>query len=245
MKTRCLLVDDEPLALDIIESYLSRFESIEIVARCENAIDAVAVLHSKPVDLLFLDIQMPRLTGLDFLKTLKNPPKTIITTAYREYALEGYDLDVIDYLLKPIAFERFVKAINKFYQLTETVVAASNADTSGTHQLSSDCEYILVKGNRKVHRIELTSILLIESMEDYVKFVIVGDKTIVVKQQIGILEELLPTNLFVRIHRSFIVSVKHIDGFTGSTIEIGNRELPIGRNYKPTVFKILKYNEPL
>lgn len=243
MKTRCLLVDDEPLALDIIESYLSRFEGIEIVARCENAIDAIAILHSKQIDLLFLDIQMPRLTGLDFLKTLKNPPKTVITTAYREYALDGYDLDVIDYLLKPIAFERFVKAINKFYQLSETVSAPSAVDS--VNQLSSDAEFILVKGNRKVHKIELASIQLIESMEDYVKFVISGDKTIVVKQQIGVLEELLPTQQFVRIHRSFIVSIKHIDGFTGSTIEIGNRELPIGRNYKPAVFKILRYNEPI
>lgn len=240
-KTRCLLVDDEPLALDIIESYILRFDNLEIVARCENALDAMTILRTQSIDLLFLDIQMPKLTGLDFLKALKSPPKTILTTAFREYAIESYELDVIDYLLKPIPFERFVKAINKYYQLTDTLLAHT---TEANIVVQHDTEpVILVKGNRKIHRIAIASIVLIESMEDYVKIHVSNDKSIVVKQQIGVLEESLPADQFVRIHRSFIVAIKHIEGFTSSTVELGTRELPIGRNYKANLFAKMGYDE--
>lgn len=240
-KTRCLLVDDEPLALDILESYIMRFDNLEIVARCENALEAMSILRSQHVDLLFLDIQMPKLTGLDFLKTLKLPPKTILTTAYREYAIESYELDVVDYLLKPIPFERFVKAINKYYQLVD---ALPNHSSEANVVVQNDTEpVILVKGNRKIHRIAIASIVLIESMEDYVKIHISHDKNIVVKQQIGVLEESLPPEQFVRIHRSYIVAIKHIDGFTSSTVELGSRELPIGRNYKASLFARMGYDE--
>jgi len=242
MKTKCLIVDDEPLALDVLESYIEKFEELEIVARCENAVDAMNILRTRDVELMFLDIQMPGLTGIELLKSIKHPPKVVITTAYRDYALESFELDVIDYLLKPIPFERFAKAVNKFFQLvTNSEFSVVSKDRSETGVDS----YILVRGNRKMHKVNLNQILMIESLKDYVKIFTSPDKFIVVNQQISFLEEKLPADSFIRIHRSFIVSVNHIDSFTSSTVEIGKRELPIGRNYKNSVFKALNYSGPL
>ena len=165
MKTKCIIVDDEPLALEVIESHLKKFKDIEIVARCNDAIEAFEIIKKKSVDLIFLDIQMPQMTGLDFLKTLNKPPKVIITTAYREYALDGYELDVVDYLLKPISFERFMKAINKYYQSADNAVILSD---NGQQSQQTD-SYIYVKADKKVVKILLRDIFFIESLKDYVQ----------------------------------------------------------------------------
>ena len=203
------------------------------MAICNDAIEAFEILKNKSVDLIFLDIQMPQLTGLDFLKSLVKPPKVIITTAYREYALEGYELDVVDYLLKPISFERFMKAINKYYQsVNNSVIISDNSSVQDS--------YIYVKADKKVIKILLKDIFYIESLKDYVQIYTIK-KSIVTKNQIGFLEEKLPADKFVRIHKSYIVSISRIDAFTSNTIEIKNKELPIGRSYKNLVLKTLNY----
>jgi len=236
MKTKCIIVDDEPLAIEVIESHLKKFKDIEIITTCNNAIEAFEIIKKRPVDLIFLDIQMPQLTGLDFLKSLSRPPKVIITTAYREYALDGYELDVVDYLLKPISFERFMKAINKYYQIADTAIFVS--DNSNSPQQSDS--YIYVKADKKVNKILLKDIVFIESLKDYVQ-IHTTKKSIVTKNQIGNLEEKLPADKFVRIHKSYIVSILRIDAFTSNTIEIKTKELPIGRSYKNMVLKTLNY----
>jgi len=236
MKTKCIIVDDEPLALEVIESHLQKFKEIEIAAKCSDAIEAFEVLKKKNVDLIFLDIQMPQLTGLDFLKSLTKPPKVIITTAYREYALDGYELDVIDYLLKPIPFERFMKAINKYYQSVSEPIMVSGSN----HNAEDSNSFIYVKADKKTVKILLNEIVFIESLKDYVQ-IHTSKTSIVTKNQISKLEEKLPQDKFVRIHKSFIVSISKINAFTSNTIEIKNKELPIGRNYKNIVMKALNY----
>lgn len=231
MKVRCLLVDDEPLAIQLVKNHLEQLELFEVVATCSNAIKALEVLRSKTIDLMFLDIKMPQLTGIDFLKTLKNPPAVIMTTAYREFALDGYDLDIVDYLLKPITFDRFFKAIDRYLRSVQTQVGVlPEAGIAG---------FIYVKVGGKFHKLYADDILYVESLKDHV--VIHGvDQKINAKYKISDIEiELKPFN-FIRIHRSFIVNPKKITAFTVNDIEIGKKEIPIGTNYKEYVFKLLK-----
>ena len=241
MKTKCIIVDDEPLAIEVIENHLQQFNDFEIIAKCSDAIQAFEIIKQKSVNLIFLDIQMPKITGIVFLKTIKNPPKVIITTAYRDYALDGYELDVVDYLLKPISFERFLKAINKFYQLQQNDLIVMN--TTDTSQ-QSDESFIYVRADKKVLKILLKDILMIESIKDYVQIHTI-DRKVITKNQISHFEEKLPPEKFVRIHRSYIVSISKITAFTSTMIEIGKEELPIGRSYKNGVIKTLNYNEKL
>lgn len=235
MKTRCVIVDDEPLAVQLIESHISKLDNLEIVAKCSNAMEAFNVIREKRVELLFLDIQMPQLTGIDFLRTMKNPPKVIITTAYRQYALEGYELDVVDFLLKPISFERFLKAVNKFYQFkTEDLTLVSK----GMNDQNTDNSYIDVRENKKVLRIYLRDIKFIEGLNEYIGIHTIG-KRIVTKCSLTKIENSLPPEHFIRIHKSFIVSIGRIQAFSATTVEIDNKELPIGRSYKGIVLKTL------
>lgn len=238
MKTNCIIIDDEPLAIEVIESHLEHFKDIEIIAKCNNAIEAFEIIKHKRIDLIFLDIQMPQITGIDFLKTLHNPPKVIFTTAYREYALEGYDLDVVDYLLKPISLERFMKAIDKYYQIANIGLFVVGNDDS----LSQHKPFVYVKSEGKTHKIFLDEITYIESLKDYVK-IHTPTKSILTKNRISHFEEKLPQDKFVRIHKSFIVSVSKINAFTTHSIEIRKKELPIGRSYKNKVLKSLHYQE--
>jgi DNA-binding LytR/AlgR family response regulator len=241
MKTRCLIVDDEPLAIQLMESHISKLENLEIVGKCSNAMEAFDGLREKRVDLVFMDIQMPQITGLDFLRTLKNPPKVIITTAYRQYALDGYELDVIDFLLKPISFERFLKAINKFYSFKPndlTVIATDKADNQG------DNSYIDVRENKKVLRIYLREIRFIEGLNEYIAIHTDG-KRIVTKCSLTKMENTLPSDRFIRIHKSFIVAVQRIQSFSATILEVDRKELPIGRSYKNMVMKILNYGSDL
>ncbi len=230
MKTRCLIIDDEPLAIQLIEKHLSQLESFEVVATANNAIKALEILKSKEIDLLFCDIKMPMLTGLDLLKTLKNPPKSIITTAHREFALDGYELDIIDYLLKPITFERFFKAIEKYLRSNENQSKIASASQNFDHEIFT------FKSNNKFYKVSLADILYLESQKDYVK-IYLKDREIVAKYKISDLENELTSKGFLRIHRSFIVNKKQIVSFSATHIEVGKYEIPIGANYRELVFR--------
>lgn len=234
MKVRCLLVDDEPLAIQLVKNHLDQLELFEVVATCSNAIKALEVLRSQTIDLMFLDIKMPQLTGIDFLKTLKNPPAVIITTAYREFALDGYDLDIVDYLLKPITFDRFFKSLDRYLRMVQTP-----QNSSSSAAVNSVAQFIYIKAGTKFHKLYADDILYVESLKDYV-IIHCTQQKLHAKYKISDMElELQPFN-FLRIHRSFIVNPKKITAFTVNDIEIGTQEIPIGTNYKEYVFKTLQ-----
>lgn len=235
MKTNCLIVDDEPLARELIRNYIQKLDNFEIVAECGDAMKALEVLRSHKIDLMFMDIEMPQITGIEFLKTLKHPPQVIITTAYREYALEGFELDVVDYLLKPITFERFLKAVNKYFQVTTDPLGSVENYSPANN---NDDAFIYVKENKKVLKLHLNEILFIEGLSEYVK-IHTPEKRIVTKTSMTSMEEKLPDNDFVRIHKSYIVSLRKIEAFTSTSIEIGGKELPIGRSFKNRVAQTL------
>ncbi|MCK8520090.1 LytTR family DNA-binding domain-containing protein [Aquimarina sp. D1M17] len=230
---QCLLVDDESPAIDLLKSHIKLLTNLEIVDSCYSAVEAFEVLKKKKVDLLFLDIEMPVLKGLDFLKTLQNPPKVIITTAYREYAIEGYDLDIVDYLLKPISFDRFVKAIDRFY---ERIPAVPNP--SSVIQKEQNDTFFYVNVNKKHIKVVFDEILYIESLKDYVR-IHTENQRIVVKSNIGKIEKQLPESLFLRTHRSYIVAIQKITAYTQKDLEIGDLEIPIGSSYTNTVSSLL------
>lgn len=233
MISKCLIIDDEPLAIKVIQKHIDNIDLLEVVGTCNRATDAFTMLKTMQVDLIFLDIKMPGISGIDLVKTLQHPPAVIFTTAYRDYAIEGYELNAIDYLLKPIPFDRFLKAVNKYINQRAKPSASSAA-------LENDEQHIFVKGNKKVHKVALSSIHYIESLKDYVK-IVTDNKEIVAKYALNILEENLNTSDFIRIHRSFIIGIKHISGFSANSIEIRNKELPIGRMYSKQVFEKLNY----
>lgn len=234
---KCIIVDDEPLAIEIMESYVQKVEQLELKGSFRNAVTAFSFLQQNSIDLIFLDIQMPKLTGIDFIKTLKNPPKVIFTTAYRDYALDGFELEVVDYLLKPIPFDRFLKAVGRVMQQP----VSSDAVLKKIPQTNSTDQPLFFKVDKKMVKIPVNEILYIESVKDYVK-VKTHDKEIVTQQKIGYLEESLPKNAFLRIHRSFIVAINKIESYSACEIEIGKIQLPIGRNYKNEVIKALSKN---
>lgn len=238
MKTRCMIVDDEPLAIKLVQSHIEKIENLEVVATCTNAMTAFNLLREKKIDLIFMDIQMPQITGIDFLKTLKNPPKVIITSAYRQYALEGYELDVVDYLLKPISFERFLKAINKYYHYTPGDLQVVN---QGNSHGEIEKAYMDVKENKKVIRIYLNDIRFIEGLNEYVG-IHTTERRIVTKCSLSKIDEKLPSDQFLRIHKSFIVPIPKIQAFSSTTVEVDNKELPIGRSYKNIVLQTLNFS---
>lgn len=238
MKTKCLVIDDEPLACDLIRRHIEKLENFEIVAECGNAMKALHELRNQSVDLMFMDIQMPQITGIEFLKTLKNPPKVIITTAYREYALDGFELDIVDYLLKPITFERFLKSINKYYQISQEEI--QNV-TSALTSLPTEEAFIYVKENKKVIKLHLNEILYVEGLSEYVQ-IYTERKKIITKTSMTNMQEKLPEASFMRIHKSFIVSMAKIEAFTSHSIDVPGKELPIGRSYKKSVLKALQYS---
>ncbi|MFN8354136.1 MAG: LytTR family DNA-binding domain-containing protein [Spirosomataceae bacterium] len=232
MKTKCLLVDDEPIALDVMEEHLRHVEDFQIVGKCRTAIEAFSYLQNKPVDLLFLDIHMPQMTGLELLRTLPQKPKVIFTTAYREYAVEGFELDAVDYMVKPVSPERLFKAISRYYQRNNLVGQVPAPPAS----ISTEDPHIFVKEDRRLVKILLNDILYLESLRDYLR-IRTSQKQVITKQTISYYEERLADDQFIRIHRSFIVSGSKVESLTESSVELtGGHSLPIGKSYKQLVF---------
>jgi len=232
MKIKCLLVDDEPPAVDLIASYIERVDDLEIVGRCNNAIEAFGLLQKTKVDLLLLDIQMPKMTGLDLIRSLHDRPRIIVMTAYREFAADGFDLDVLDYLVKPVSFERFLKAIAKYNQyslLRQTETTEQTPD-------AFDKAYMYFKVNKQVKKVFLKDIVYIESIKDYVK-IITTDKPIITYQRLSYMEEKLPENKFLRIHKSYIIAIDRITSYNNDLIHVDSYELPLGRSYKQSFLK--------
>jgi DNA-binding LytR/AlgR family response regulator len=227
---KCIIVDDEPLAIEILESYVARIDELELTGTFRNAIAAFTFVQQHHVDLIFLDIEMPKLSGIEFLKTLKHYPKVIITTAYRDYAIEGFELEVVDYLLKPIPFDRFLKSVGK--------VLSSRTEAAPLPSPSAQDSFIYFKVDKKMVKTKIADILYIESIKDYVK-VRTAEKEIITQQKISYLDESLPRAQFLRIHRSFIINLDKIDAYTATDVEISKFKVPIGRNYKNDVMKVL------
>lgn len=230
----CIIVDDEPIAREILENHLSRIDSVDIVANCKSAIEAFSAINSKMVDLVFLDINMPEISGLSFAQSINNEIKIIFTTAYREYALDGFDLRAVDYLLKPISFERLLQAINKYRNENTKVAMYNSIEIS---QERSD--FFFVRTERKMVKITYSDIIYIESLSDYIK-IHLTDKTVVTRETITNIEAKLPQHDFIRTHRSFIVSKQKIESYTNEFIEIENKQIPISRSYKNKVLNCFK-----
>ena len=235
MKLRCLLIDDEPPALKVLASYISAINGLEIAGQCGSAIEALAVLHQKTVDVIFLDIKMPRLLGTEFLKNLSHPPKVIFVTAYREYAVDGFELDAVDYLVKPVSFERFFKAITKLNRLMGRDV--SNIITNDTPNPGA---FVYLKVDRDMKKVFVNDIVYIESWKDYIKIFLTDGKNLLAKQSISAMENLLSDHKFVRVHRSFMVSLDKISGYNGLSVQLSALEIPIGRLYKQSVMERLQ-----
>lgn len=236
MKIRYLIIDDEPLAINVIKHYLQAFDNYELSESFDNAIDALSYLKNNTVDLIFLDINMPILDGLNFIRSLKEKPMIIITSAYKEFALDTYELDVLDYLLKPIDLPRFIKALNK---VEEKVTEHKSALTD-----QNERPYLFIKiDKKKMKKIYLDELLVIECLKDYLK-IITTDKKYIIHQTLASFTELLPAEKFLRIHRSFTVSIDKIETLEGNSIEIGGVRYVIGRTYiKDVKEKILNHSQ--
>lgn len=235
-KIRCLAVDDEPPALDVLKKYISGVESLELVGTCSHAIEALNFIRQSPVDLIFLDIQMPQILGTDFLRTLKKPPKVIFTTAFRKFAVEGFELDAVDYLLKPISFERFLKAVNKVMDVSFNGTFSFDSEP---HVNNSNDQDIYFGSDRRMIKVLLSDIIYIESLKDYIK-VVATSGAIITKQSISSVEGILPKDKFLRIHRSFIISLNKVESYSNELVWLGKTELPISRMYRSEVDKILR-----
>lgn len=236
IKSRCLIVDDEPLARDVLRRYISKIPVFELVGECSNAIDAFVFLQSNEVDVLFLDIRMPELLGTELVQSIKNPPKVIFTTAYKEYAYDGFELDAVDYLLKPIRFDRFLKAVNKALPGYDNALYGYEPFEL---EKKSGVDSIYVRIDRKQVRIVLDEVLYIESDKDYIK-IFTQDKMHLCRQTITSIEALLDKNEFIRIHRSFIVPIHKLKSYTHEMVEINKKELPIGKFYLNHFLKIVE-----
>lgn len=231
MSYKCLIIDDEDLARELIESHLAQLKDFELVASCASALEARRILQEQPIDLLFLDIEMPVLKGTDFFKSLLNKPSVIFTTAYRDYAIDGFELNAVDYLLKPITFSRFFNAIEKYLsqQKQPTVIVNKIANKK------EEIEYIFIRKDRKQVKLFLDTVLYIESLKDYIR-IHLKDKSHMIKHSITAFQELLDDR-FLRTHRSFIVNTDKMTAYTKHDIEIGDIEIPIGESYAERVKK--------
>ncbi len=228
MNNRCIIIDDEPLAIRVIESHLSKIKSLEVIATFTNSVEAMEVMQTGDIDVLFLDINMPVINGMDFIKTLHNPPLIVMTTAYREYAVESFELDVLDYLVKPIPFTRFMKTINKI----------NNALSINTGNQEDDRLHTFIKIDKKLVKIYLDEVFYVESLKDYIKITTTSG-THLVHQTLTSFTESLPSDQFIRIHRSFTISITRVSAVIGNMVEINDTQIPIGRNYVQEVKSII------
>lgn len=233
-KTTCIIVDDEKIAREVIASHLSQMDRIEVVALCSNAIEAFNVINSQDIDLIFLDINMPEITGLSFAKSINKDIRVIFTTAYRDYAVDGFNLEAVDYLLKPISYERLYKSLNKYFD-----VYLKDEVTKATESNHQENDYMFVKADRKMVKIDFSEIIYVESLGDYLQ-IYTHNNIVTTRETISNIEAKLPANSFIRIHRSFIISLKQIQSYTHEFIEVSNKALPISRSYKQTVLKKLE-----
>ena len=235
MKIRCLLIDDEPPALNVLASYITSINGLEIAGQCANAIEALEVLQKKTVDVIFLDIKMPRILGTDFLRNLSHPPKVIFVTAFREYAVDGFELDAVDYLVKPVSFERFFKAITKLNRLI-----GGGIDPAQNINSPDQAAFVYLKVEKDMRKIFLHEIEYVESWKDYVMVYLTGNRQVLVKQSISSMESMLSEHKFMRVHRSYIVSLDKITGYNGLVIQLKQQQIPIGRLYKQSVMNRLQ-----
>jgi DNA-binding LytR/AlgR family response regulator len=226
----CIIIDDEPIAIRVIKSYVEKFDDFKVLGAFTNALDALKILRAQPIDLLFLDIQMPGINGMEFFRAIKHPPKVIFTTAFRNYAADAFDLDALDYLLKPIPFDRFLKAINKFLD-------QKSADTNQENKTDDD-QFIIVKSDKKNHKLKVSDILYVESLDDYIK-IHLQNKSLVCYLRLNAIEEQLNSTDFTRVHRSFIINIRHVSAFTHYQVEIAGKLIPVGRKYKDEAMKKL------
>jgi DNA-binding LytR/AlgR family response regulator len=227
---KCLVVEDEPLAQNVLKKYIEDHPSLELAAICDNALNAQQVLAANPVSLLFLDINLPRLSGISFLKTLSHPPLVIFTTAYAEFAVDGFELNAVDYLVKPFSFERFLKAINKAMEKLQQAAPVNSALISAT---------IFIRSDKKVYQVNLDDILYLESLDDYVKVVTTQSAYLVNDTLKSLLEE-LPATQFIRVHKSYAIAKNKIVFFEGNYVKIGSTNIPIGALYRDDIFNRLK-----
>ena len=241
-KLRCIVIDDEALARKYLKDYISKVPFLEFINDFNSPLKAYDLLERGEVDLMFLDIQMPDITGLDFLRSLNRKPYVILTTAYKEYALEGYELDIIDYLLKPFSFDRFLKAANK---VNNAILSKEKKpEPSSTYnQTDFHEDYIIIRADRKYYKINYDDLIFIEGQKAYVTFHSVGKKNITALASLRELEEKLPEDKFIRIHKSYIVSIKKIDSLEGNMIEIINEKLPVGKSYKAKISELFGLDE--
>ncbi len=231
MKISCLIIDDEPLAQEVIHGYIKQTSQLELAGICNNAIEALEKMKGNTIDLLFLDIQMPEITGIDFLRSLKDPPMVIFTTAYQDYAIEGFELNAIDYLLKPFSEDRFLKAVRKVEELLKL---------KKYHHLKED-NYIFIKSDHKLQKVFYADIIYIEALADYVK-IHTHEKRHITLQTMKKMEDKLPDTSFKRVHRSYIVALDKIMSLVGSAVEVNGQKIPIGKNYKEAFFAALNKN---
>ncbi len=232
MKIRCIAVDDEPLSLRILEKYADELPQLELVASCADAFEAMEILRSQAVDLLLLDINMPKLSGISLMKSLDRPPLVVFTTAYPEYAVEGFELEAVDYLLKPFSLERFIKAINR---AAEKLTAH--------HDLPNHAAgHLLIKADKKLYKVDFQDILYLEAYGDYVK-IFTKDKMLLTKERLATLETALPLDTFARIHRSYIIAVHAIEFLEGNLVKIGKEKLPVSTGLREALLKKLGAKE--
>ena len=233
-----LVVDDEPLAIDVLTAHIQKIPDLHLVTTCNSALEANAALKEHDIDLMFLDIQMPQITGVDFLKTLTDPPQVIFTTAYSEYAVEGYELNALDYLLKPVSFERFAKAVNK----AKEQISLERGQSAPKPE-PADAEFMFVKADKKLVKIEYDDVIYIEGLKDYV-IIRQTEGRVITLQTMKSLEQKLPATIFQRIHRSYIVNVNRIDAIQGNTVEVTERgktaTLPVGKNYRDALSEVVE-----
>ncbi len=231
-KISCIIVDDEPTARDIIADHLAKIDRIEVVAKCGNALEAFNCISSQKINLIFLDINMPEISGISFAKSINKDIKIIFTTAYREYAIDGFDLHAVDYLLKPISFERLLKAINNYFEIHHKTTTLKTKTTKPN-------DFIFVRSDRRMKKIDFAEIIYIESHSDYIKIYCINE-TIVTRETISNIEAKLPLQKFMRTHRSFIIAIQKIDSFSNEELILNNKSIPISRNYKTEVLARLE-----
>ena len=242
MKIKCIVIDDEALARKYLKEYILKVPFMEFVGDFNSPLKAYDILERGEVDLMFLDIQMPDITGLDFLKSLNRKPFVILTTAYKEYALEGYELDISDYLLKPFSFDRFLKAVNKVNN--QMLNKEKRAEPGSTYnQTDFHEDYIIIRADRKYYKVNYDDLIFVEGQKAYVTFHSEGKKNVTALASLRELEEKLPEKKFIRIHKSYIVSVKKIDSLEGNMIEIAGEKLPVGKSFKPKVAELFGLDE--